>query len=113
MSEIDDYLAALPEDQRAALEHVRSIVAQAAPDAEEGKSYGIPAFRYRGKPLIGFHAARQHLSVHPFSPEVIDAVRDRLEGFDLAKGTIRFSPEHPLPDDVIQALVEHRLAELR
>ena len=113
MSEIDDYLAALPAEQRAALEHVRAIVAEAAPDAEEGKSYGIPAFRYAGKPLIGFHAAKQHLSVHPFSPEVVDAVRDRLEGFDLAKGTIRFTPGRPLPDDVLRELVTRRLAELQ
>ena len=113
MSEIDDYLAALPPGQRVALDHLRAIVAAAAPDAEEGKSYGMPAFRYRGKPLIGFHAAKQHLSVHPFSPEVVDGVRDRLAGFDLAKGTIRFTPEQPLPDDVIRELVALRLAELR
>ena len=113
MSEIDDYLATLPSDQRAELERIRAIVAEAAPDAEEGKSYGIPAFRHGGKPVIGFHAAKQHLSVHPFSTAVIDAVRGRLEGFDLAKGTIRFTPEQPIPDDVIRELVALRLAELR
>ena len=46
-----------------------------------------------GKPLLGFSAAKAHLSIFPFSPAAIDAVKDRLEGFDLAKGTIRFSPE--------------------
>jgi uncharacterized protein YdhG (YjbR/CyaY superfamily) len=110
VSEIDDYLANLTEDQRAALERVRAIVAHAAPDAEEGKSYGMPAFRHGGRPLLGFQAAKHHLSVHPFSPEVIDQVRDRLEGFDVSKGTIRFTPEHPLPEDVIHELVALRLA---
>ena len=112
MSEIDDYLTTLAPPQRAELERIRAIVADAAPDAVEGKSYGIPAFLHGGKPLIGFHAAKRHLSVHPFSPPVIDAVRDRLEGFDVAKGTIRFSPEQPLPDDVVRELVALRLAEL-
>jgi uncharacterized protein YdhG (YjbR/CyaY superfamily) len=113
MSEIDDYLAGLDEPQRAALERVRTIVSAAVPDAEEATSYGMPAFRYGGKPLLGFHAAKRHLSLHPFSPEAIDAVRDRLAGFDLAKGTIRFTPEHAVPDDVIRELVALRLAELR
>jgi uncharacterized protein YdhG (YjbR/CyaY superfamily) len=51
--------------------------------------------------------------VHPFSPEVVDAVRGRLDGFDLAKGTIRFTPDEPIPEDVIRELVALRLAELR
>ena len=112
MSEMDDYLAGLPPEQRAALERIRTVVAGAAPDAVEGKSYGIPAFLHGGRPVFGFHAAKKHLSVHPFSPPVIDAVRDRLGGFDVAKGTIRFTPEQPLPDDVIRELVALRLAEL-
>jgi uncharacterized protein YdhG (YjbR/CyaY superfamily) len=112
MSEIDDYLATLPPEQRAALEHVRGVVAEAAPDAEEGKSYGMPAFRHAGRPLIGFRAAKQHLSLHPFSAEVIDGVRDRLAGFDVLKGTIRFTPDAPVPDDVIRELVALRRAEL-
>jgi uncharacterized protein YdhG (YjbR/CyaY superfamily) len=113
VSDIDDYLATLPSDQRAELERIRKIVADAAPDAEEGRSYGIPAFRFGGKPLLGFRAAKQHLSVHPFSPAVVEGVRDRLEDYDLAKGTIRFTAEHPLPEDVIRELVALRLAELR
>jgi uncharacterized protein YdhG (YjbR/CyaY superfamily) len=112
VSEIDDYLAGLAPEQRAALERVRAVVAQAAPDAEEGKSYGMPAFRHGGRPLIGFQAAKHHLSVHPFSPEVIDQLRDRLAGFDVSKGTIRFTPEQPLAEDVIRELVALRLAEL-
>jgi uncharacterized protein YdhG (YjbR/CyaY superfamily) len=113
MSEMDDYLATLPPEQRAALERIRTIAADAAPAAVEGKSYGIPAFLYEGRPVLGFHAAKKHLSVHPFSPPVVDAVRDRLEGFDVAKGTIRFTPEQPLPEDVVRELVTLRLAELR
>ena len=112
MSAIDDYLADLPADQRAELERVRAIVAEAAPDAEEGKSYGMPAFLHGGRPLIGFNAAKRHLTIAPFSPAIVDAVSDRLDGFGLSKGTIRFSPEQPLPDDVIREMVALRLAEL-
>jgi uncharacterized protein YdhG (YjbR/CyaY superfamily) len=109
---MDDYLSELPPEQRAALEHVRAVVAELAPDAEEGTSYGIPAFIHTGRPLLGFKAARKHLSVFPFSPAAIDAVRDRLDGFDVAKGTIRFTPERPVPDDVLTDLVRARMQEI-
>ncbi len=74
--------------------------------------YGMPALIRGGRPLVGFRAAKHHLSVFPFSPAVVDAVADRLEGFDLAKGTIRFTPEHPVPDDVLADVARLRLREL-
>jgi uncharacterized protein YdhG (YjbR/CyaY superfamily) len=111
-SPMDEYLDGLPPEQRAALEHVRAIVAKAAPDADGGTSYGMPAFLLGGRPLLGFRAAKRHLSVFPFSPAAIEAVEDRLEGFDLAKGTIRFTPDRPIPDDVLEDLVRARRREL-
>ena len=107
-----EYLDSLPPDQGAALERVCAVVAAEAPGAEPGKSYGVPAFRYRGSPLLGFQAAKKHLSLFPFSPDAIEAVKDRLDGFDLAKGTIRFSPDRPVPDDVVTDLVRHRMKEI-
>ena len=105
---MDDYLDDLPPAQKAALERVRSAVGGLAPDAEEGTSYGIPAFIYAGRPLLGFNAAKKHLSIYPFSPAAIEAVKDRLGGFDVAKGTIRFSPDSPVPADVLADLVRAR-----
>jgi uncharacterized protein YdhG (YjbR/CyaY superfamily) len=67
---------------------------------------------HAGRPLLGFRAARRHLSVFPFSPAAIDAVKDRLGGFDLSKGTIRFSPDSPVPEDVLADLVRARLREI-
>src|SRR3954470_12652849 len=92
---MDEYLADLPAERKTALERVRGVVARVVPDAEEGRSYGVPAFIYAGRPLLGFSAAKKHLSIFPFSPAAIEAVRERLDGFDLAKGTIRFSPTGP------------------
>jgi uncharacterized protein YdhG (YjbR/CyaY superfamily) len=113
MSAMDDYLGGLPPEQRAALERVRAAVARAVPEAEEGESYGMPAFIYAGRPLLGFRAAKRHLSVFPFSPEAVESVSERLAGFDLAKGTIRFTPDTPVPDDVLADLVEFRRREIR
>jgi len=109
---VDDYLAGLAPDARAAFERVRRLAVAEVPDAEQGSSYGMAALRLRGKPLLGFRAAKGHLAVYPFSPAAVDAVRDRLAGFALSKGTIRFSPQTPLPDDVVRDLVRHRAAEI-
>jgi uncharacterized protein YdhG (YjbR/CyaY superfamily) len=109
---MDDYVDGLPDEQRAAFERVRAVVADVAPEAEEGKSYGMPAYIYSGRPLLAFRAAKNHLSVFPFSPEAIEAVADRLEGFDLSKGTIRFTPEQPLPEDVLGDLIRARVQEI-
>ena len=75
---MDDYLDDLPPAEKVALERVRTVVGGLAPDAEEGTSYGVPAFIYAGRPLLGFSAAKTHLSLFPFSPAAIDAVREQL-----------------------------------
>jgi uncharacterized protein YdhG (YjbR/CyaY superfamily) len=112
MPATDDYLDALAPDQKAALTRVRELVAGLVPDAEEGQSYGMPAFLLAGRPLLGFRAARKHLSIFPFSPAAIESVEDRLGGFDLAKGTIRFTPDHPVPEPVLADLVRFREREI-
>ncbi len=110
--QIDAILAGLPADQRAVLQDLREAIAAAAPEAVEAISYGVPAFRYRGRPLAGYAGAKAHCSYFPFSPPVIDRSRDELVGFDTAKGTIRFTPEHPLPEALVVRLVRARMEEI-
>lgn len=112
MTEVDEYFDGLDAASRDAFRRIRAIALRVAPEAEDGRSYGMAALRHGGKPLLGFRAAKEHLSVFPFSPEAVDAVRERLDGFDLSKGTVRFTAGHPLPDDVVADLVRHRLDEI-
>lgn len=113
MGDVDDSLAALAEPARGCLQRVIAAARRIVPDAEEGRSYGMPALKLDGKPLIGVAAAAKHLSIFPFSPGVVDAVASRLEGFSLSKGTVRFTPDHPVPDDVVEEMVRLRQAEIR
>lgn len=112
MSEIDDYLADVAEPDRDALERMRRLAKQFVPQAEEGTSYGMPAHKYNKRPLIWFVAAKKHLSLFPFSPAVIEALKDRLDGFELSKGTIRFTFDHPIPDHLLRDIVTMRLEEI-
>ena len=109
---IDDYLAGLDPVPRAALERLRRTIAAAAPDAEEGWSYGVPAFRLGGRPLAAFAAAAKHCSYFPMSGAVVGAHADELAGYDTSKGTIRFAAEAGLPAALVRKLVAARRAEI-
>jgi uncharacterized protein YdhG (YjbR/CyaY superfamily) len=106
---IDDYLAGLSADQRAALEKVRVAIQAAAPKAEECISYGLPAFRLDGKVLVAFKAAANHCAFHPMSGATVAAHREDLAGYDTSPGTIRFQPSEPLPARLIRKLVRARI----
>ena len=112
MAAVDDYFRSLDTTARAAFERIRDLVLEVAPEAEQGTSYGLAALTYKSSPLLGFRVARNHLSIFPFSPAAVDAVRDRLKDFDLSKGTVRFSAETPPPADVIRDLARFRKAEI-
>ena len=112
MSAVDEYLATLAEPEREALERVRQFVRRAVPGVEEATSYGMPAFIYEGKPLLGFRASKNHLSVFPFSPEAVDAAREALEGFDLSKGTVRFTADKSIPDEALEQILHARMREI-
>jgi uncharacterized protein YdhG (YjbR/CyaY superfamily) len=109
---IDEYLAGVSEDKRDALEALRATITAAAPDAEEGFSYGMPAFRMKGRPLVAFGAAANHVALYPMSPALVEANADALKSYDTAKGTIRFQPDKPLPDALVARLVKGRIAEI-
>ena len=109
--EIDAFLAAVPADVQNALEGLRRTIAAAAPDAVEAIAYGVPAFRYRGRPLVSFGAGKGHCAFYVQSPAVMEAHRAELEGYDTGKGTIRFAPDRTLPAALVTRLVRARVAE--
>jgi len=111
-AQIEATLGALPADQRAALQNLRQTIAAAAPEAEEAISYGMPAFRYHGRSLVSYAAFKAHCSFFPMSARLIEAHRDELAGFSTAKGTLRFTPEHPLPNDLVERMVRERMAQI-
>ena len=107
---IDDYLAALSDEKRAALEKLRRTVKAVVPDAEECISYQIPGFRLGGRLLVAFGAAKKHCAFYP-GAYPLEIHRDALENYDTSKGTIRFPPEQPLPEPLVRKLVKARVAE--
>src|SRR5437870_3693260 len=100
---IDEYLARVSDDKRAALEKLRKTIRAAAPKAEECVSYQIAAFRYNGM-LVGFGATSKHCAFYLMSASTVEAYKDELTSYDTSKGTIRFQPDNPLPAALVRKL---------
>jgi uncharacterized protein YdhG (YjbR/CyaY superfamily) len=108
---VDQYLRALPDDQRAALEKVRAQIKSAAPKAEEHVAYGLVGFKVDGRPLIYIGAAKNHCAL--YGARADDALAAELKGFKQSKGTIQFTPDKPIPAAVVKGIVKARLAALK
>lgn len=107
---IDEYLARLSNDKRAALEKLRRAIRSVAPKAEECISYQIPCFRLGGRLLVSFGAAVNHCAFYP-GAHPIQAHQGDLKGYVTRKGTIRFPADRPLPLPLVRKLVKTRMAE--
>lgn len=110
-SSVDEYLAALPSESRAALEQLRRTIRAAAPEATETISYQMPAFRDHGRLLVSYAAFKDHCSLFPMSLKVIETYSEELEPYQAGKGTIRFRVDDPLPAALVEKIVKARMEE--
>lgn len=112
MGEVDDYVGSLDEPSRSLVATMYDVARARVPDATQGVGYGMAALRYRDRPLLAIQATAKHIGLYPFSPAVVSAVADRLDGYSLSKGTIRFTAERPLPPGVLEDVLDRRVAEI-
>lgn len=112
MGEVTDYIATLDEAHRALVGRLLGRARELVPDVEEGRSYGLAAYRYRGRPLVTVVVGGHGCTAYPFSSDVTASVLATLDGYDATKGGIRFTVDRPLPDEAFDALVMQRRAEI-
>jgi uncharacterized protein YdhG (YjbR/CyaY superfamily) len=110
---IDDYLATLPGDKRAALDNLRKTIRSIIPGAEECISYGMPAFRLDRKFVAGFQATGKGCSYYPFSGTTLQTLAEDLEDYGKTKSALHFHPDEPLPAALVRKLIRTRIAETR
>ena len=111
-SPIDAYLAIRPVAQREALQHLRSQIRRLVPDAEETISYGLPAFTLKGRAVVWFAGWKAHCSIYPLTDSFLQAHAAELGTYRRTKGSLHFTPEHPLPDALVERLIWARRADL-
>lgn len=110
---VQQYLDALDQPRREALSDLRDRVVARYPDVTGHIRYRMPLFKLDGRPFVGFQATRQHLALYVWSDRVIAELDDLLADHDTGESTVRFSGEHPLSVDVVDAVLDRRAAEIR
>ncbi len=108
--DVDAYLADVRPDFRVVLQDLRALIRDMAPEAVEVIGYGVPCYKLNG-PLVSFGAAAKHCAFYGMSPKVLEAFADDLKGFSTSPGTIRFTPERPIPETILRAIIAARMAE--
>ena len=108
---IDEYLASLKPDRRAALGKLRRMIRSVVPDAEECISYSMPAFRYNGHVIAGFLATAKGCSYFPFSGTTLSTLSSELARYSRTKSALHFDAERPLPLAIVRKLIKTRVAE--
>ena len=107
---IDDYMTLQPEKVRETLENLRQIIRDTAPEAEEVISYGIPAYKYHGM-LVYFAAYKKHCSLFGGTGTLTEEMKEQLKAHKTSKGTIQFTVENPLTDELVRHIVKVRMQQ--
>ena len=110
---IDEYLAAVSEEKRRALEELRKVIRSIVPGAEECMSYRMPAFRLDCQVVAGFCATAKGCSYYPFSGTTLRTLARDVEGYSQTKGSLHFRPDEPLPATLVRKLIRARIAETK
>ena len=105
---VNKYISNLPIEQQIALERVRQIIKNTVPEAQEYLSYKMPAYHFHGM-IGGFAAFKNHCSFFPWDSKTIDVFKDELTGFKTSAGTIQFTPEKPLSEELLQKILRYRV----
>ncbi len=109
--EVDQYLDALQEPKRSTLALLRQTILEFIPEAEQGISYGAPAFKVGGKTIAGFAAFKNHLSYLPHSGSVFPQLTEELKGYSTSSGALRFEVDRALPAPLVEKLIAVRLRQ--
>ncbi|MHA7129290.1 iron chaperone [Algoriphagus namhaensis] len=111
-NQVSQYLSKLPKVEREALETVRKQILSLMPEAEERLCRGVPFFYYEGKRAVGFRSSKTHLSFFIMEGKVLDIFRSEISAYDNSSTVIKFSPEKPLNEGIIEKLVRARIEEI-
>lgn len=106
---IDEYISTFPKNIQDILEKMRKVIQEAAPEAEEAISYGMPTFKLNGN-LVHFAAYKNHIGFYP-TPSGIEAFKEEISGYKSSKGAVQFPLDKPIPYDLVEKMVIFRVQE--
>ena len=108
---VDEYISAFPKDIQLLLENVRASIIKKAPEAIESISYGMPAYKTNGKPLVYFAGYKKHIGFYA-TPTGHTEFANELSNYKQGKGSVQFPIDHPIPYWLIEQIVVFRVKEV-
>lgn len=113
MTLIDDYLQKIEAAKRKELERIRTLAKKIVPDAEETINYNMPTLKIKGKPFLGFNVHKNHIGIYPYSGQVIETLKDKLQGYGFSSGAIRIPFDKPIPENLLNQIISCRLEQIK
>ncbi|WP_281226055.1 iron chaperone [Flavobacterium aquiphilum] len=107
---VDEYIQTFPKDTQIILENVRQVIIKNAPEAVESISYGMPAYKTYGKPLVYFAGYKKHIGFYA-TPTGHSEFSNELSVYKQGKGSVQFPLDHPIPYWLIEQIVIFRVKE--
>jgi len=107
---VDEYISTFPKDIQVLLSKVRATIIKKAPKAVESISYGMPAYKTNGKPLVYFAAFKKHIGFYA-TPNGHSKFANELAQYKQGKGSVQFPIDKPIPFDLIGQIVEFKVKE--
>ena len=107
---VDDYIVSFPEDVQKKLREMRQLIKENSPEAVEGMSYGMPAYKLCGKPLVYFGGFAKHIGFYA-TPSGHEKFKSELSAYKQGKGSVQFPLHEPLPSGLISEIVIFRTRE--
>lgn len=110
MLEIENYISTFPETTQEKLRNIYILIKSEAHDVQESISYGMPAFKFKNKPLVYFAGYKNHIGFYA-TPTGHEAFKDELSKYRQGKGSVQFPLDEQLPEDLIKRIVAFRIGE--
>lgn len=107
---VDEYIREFDPETQEKLTVMRELILKTAPEAVESISYGMPAYKVQGKPLVYFAGYKSHIGFYA-TPTGHQAFAQELSQYKQGKGSVQFPLNEALPLQLIEDIVRFRLAE--
>jgi uncharacterized protein YdhG (YjbR/CyaY superfamily) len=104
------YIKVAPKETQGKLRQMRSVIRRAAPGAEEGLKWGMPAFSYH-RILVAFAVFKHHIGFYPTPSALKKFFAKDISKYKTGKGSIQFPLDKPLPLSLISRITEFRVQE--
>lgn len=110
---IDHYILLFPIEVQEKCIELRKLMHSIVPDVEEYIGYQMPAFRYKGKPLVYFAGYKKHIGFYPGAEGIRHFKNDfEKRKYKYSKGAVQFPINEDLPLDLVGKIVQFRISEI-